>query len=298
MPRREPERRKQRERFRARRLGVTQHRHAFDAIAESEDRLNWIVEGDSWFAYPSRWLLFGPNSNLADQLFKRWVGTGKVNALCLAANGDTAQEMFSGSQLERMRSVLRRHGPAISAVLLSAGGNDLLGEAPFASIIRPAGAPRSIEDYLDLEALRGLFDRIEAAFDTLCMTVAEHAPAATVYAHSYDLAMPANRPATFFGGIRFTGPWMYPALHRQGVPEDQWLNIVAYLIEAYLALLGRVRARSAVAVEIVDLRGQLRPGNEDDWADEIHPSSEGFARLADALAGRLTTDFPALARRD
>lgn len=294
MPQREQLRRRRRERIRARRLGVTQHRHAFDAIVRSDDRLNWVVEGDSWFAYPRQWLLFGPNSNLIDQLFANWVGSGKVNALCLAANGDTAQDMFDGAQLSRLERVLDEHGGAISAVLLSAGGNDLLGREVFETLVRPNPAPQSIEGFLHLDRLEAVLDQVEQSFDRACASIAQRAPGATVYVHSYDIAKPADRPATFFGGIEFTGPWMFPALDEAQVPEDQWTPIVGYLIERFVQRLHLVQGRANVAVQIIDLRGQLVPGSEADWADEIHPSPEGFQKLAEVLLNRLEADFPRL----
>lgn len=294
MPQREQLRRHRRERIRARRLGVTQHRHAFDAIARSEDRLNWVVEGDSWFAYPRQWLLFGPNSNLVDQLFANWVGTGKVNALCMAANGDTAQEMFAGSQLAHLESVLDEHGARISAVLLSAGGNDLLDKKIFETLVKANPAPQSIEGYLHLDQLETLLTSVAQAFERVCAAIALRAPNATVYLHSYDIARPADRPATFFGGIEFTGPWMFPALVDAAVPEDQWTPIVAYLIEQFVQRLHRLQSGADLPVKIIELRGQLTPGSEADWADEIHPSPAGFKKLADVVLGQLRADFPGL----
>ena len=104
---------RQRKRLQAKVTGVTNNLDAFEWVAKNEDRINIVVEGDSWFAYPKEWLIFGPNSNVIDNIFARLTGKGLVNTLCIAANGHTAKEMLSGKQLQSLTQLLKKRGALI-----------------------------------------------------------------------------------------------------------------------------------------------------------------------------------------
>ncbi len=71
----------------------TRNFQEFDTMLEAfPERTNIIAEGDSWFAYPPEWFIYGEPSNLIDYLSK-YTRT-KANFLSLASNGDEAVAML------------------------------------------------------------------------------------------------------------------------------------------------------------------------------------------------------------
>src|ERR1041384_7734494 len=87
------------------------------SVKQFPKRLVLVTEGDSWFSYPL-------NSNIADYIEMM----SDFSILRLEHNGDEAREMFgAGSeQLKKLKYYLKNY--AVDALLLSAGGNDLVAE--------------------------------------------------------------------------------------------------------------------------------------------------------------------------
>ena len=71
------------------------------------NRLHMVAQGDSWFAYPKKWILAGKPSNLIDHL-STWT-KGKANFYSMASNGAEAVDMLSGKQKHEliMESLVR-----------------------------------------------------------------------------------------------------------------------------------------------------------------------------------------------
>ena len=74
------------------------------------DRLNIMAQGDSWFAYPPKWIINSTPSNLIDHLSK-WT-KGKTNFFTMASNGAEAVDMMSGKQKHELIDILRWHSKA------------------------------------------------------------------------------------------------------------------------------------------------------------------------------------------
>jgi len=49
-----------------------------------------VSEGDSWFAYPRKYILAGPNNNIIDHIVSAIKGKDKANLIRLASSGDEA----------------------------------------------------------------------------------------------------------------------------------------------------------------------------------------------------------------
>ena len=120
----------------------------------------------------------------------------------------------------------RRETQPPRAILLSAGGNDLLAAAlPVLLNHREAPGPQSINNTIRDELLA----RIETAYEAMLGVVTEYScryfdtSLIPVIVHGYDYPIPDGRkPSGFFlglaslFGVRIPGPWLQPAFIQRG----------------------------------------------------------------------------------
>jgi lysophospholipase L1-like esterase len=236
-------------------------------------------EGDSWFSYPG---LRG--GNLYSRLSRRYAR--EAASLQMAEPGDVIASIMQGCQHRLLREAFETH--RIDLLLYSGGGNDVVGD-DLRDLVKPASEPqagmparfvgmalpRVVSDHLSLRRFDHALQRIEAGFHTILDLRDRYRPGAVVVGHSYDYARPSGRG--FRVGSIARGPWLRPFFDEAGVPRERQQDLVVFLIDQFArALAGIVATRGNFIV--VDTRGTLR---DDEWADEIHPSAEGFARLVD-----------------
>lgn len=106
-----------------------------------------------------------------------------------------------------------------------------------------------------------------------------------IVTNTYDFPTPRNSPALFFGS-RVRGPWLM-----KGIDPAFWDPIVDRLINALVeTILGLATGRNAISnFHPVDTRGTVvraAPGTtkkSGDWRNEIHPSKEGYGKIAAKL---------------
>jgi len=253
-------------------------RRFLQRLQERPGRLRLGFEGDSWFSYPG---LRG--GNLHSRLSRRYARTAA--ALQMAEPGDEIASVLEGCQHELLREAFRTH--RLDVLLYSGGGNDVVGD-DLRDLVRPAGAspaqavptrfagrevPPSALAHLRLDALDHALQRIESGYHAILDLRDRWRPQCLVFGHTYDYARPSGRGLEI-AGIR-RGPWLRPFFDEAGAPRAVQRGLVVFLIDAFAAALaGVVAARRDFLV--IDCRGVLA---DDEWADEIHPSGEGFARL-------------------
>ena len=248
------------------------------SIKQFPKRLVIVTEGDSWFSYPL-------NVNIADCIEMM----NDFSFLRLEHNGDEARQiMGSGSeQLRKLKYYLKSY--PVEAVLMSAGGNDIVAEE--LKRILSARAPGATwQSAVKLDKLTTVLDDIVAAYERLLDARDALRPDCVVFAHSYAYFEPTGRKATGPFGLGSAGPWMKPVLVARGIdPATEGAQVSRYLVdELHARLQGLAAARKRFV--IVDTRSAL-PVDDVHWSDEIHPSGTGFRRRAQ--------DFwrPALARQ-
>jgi len=288
--------RRVRRRRRALQRGITTYVDAFRWVAnlKSKPRLNILVEGDSWFAYPRDWIFVGENSNLINNIFANLTGRGIVNTLCLAANGDTAQEMMTGAQLRKLTKLLRSLGGNLDLMLFSAGGNDVIGPDDLDPLLREFQTGFTALDCIDQAALTVKLTAIVGAYQTLLRRRDTHAPNMKVICHTYDILEPSDEGAEFFGGIEVAGPWLLPTLQAKGIPTELHVPIVRILLEAFRDKLLELETTTDNGFFVVDTQGTLRVGHGSDWLNEIHPTPSGFKRIGAKIYAKMREEFPQL----
>lgn len=259
-----------------------------------------LAEGDSWFTLGAI-----PSSNLLYELrLAKW-----SQVFNLAYPGDTIKhigDLTGNRDFKKYVSNARFNYPW-DALLLSGGGNDVIDAAP--SLIRrravgPAGEPDS---WIDGGALTRLLADIQAGYRALHAmwnSAASKSAGRPIVLHTYDYATPRNAPARFLGTVGVLGPWLYPAF--KGTATDIVLQqrianrLMDSLAEVLLALDGASGKPEALAnVHVVDTRNTLvmaNPadiGRSNDWLNEIHPTLDGYRKIANRLSAKLNSLMPA-----
>lgn len=261
------------------------------------NRLNIISDGDSWFAYPSEWMPIGGKTNLIDYISS--ATRGKANFLDIASNGDEAVDILSGKQKHKIIKLLRWHEKKpgkrpIDLLLISGGGNDVVGENDFERFIRSPYLPAytSARDCIFTDRLERKVEQVKLAYLELLDIRDHYSPDTVVLTHCYDFPYPSLRGAKFWGGIYKTASWMKPYMDAAGIPESMQRAVIS----EFMTALGD--CFQAVAVErsgfiVVDTRGTLKA--ESQWINEIHPTSSGFKLIAHEMIEAMKDVFPELA---
>jgi lysophospholipase L1-like esterase len=255
-------------------------RRARGILNRSEFKL--LAKGDSWFSSGSF-----PVCNMLQQMqFSR-----SVCILNLAIPGDTAAAMSERVQNWRDEfsfQVAAPDAPRWDAILMSAGGNDLIDALP--QLIRGGINSKRASDYVDPDALYALEQGIVASYSRVVgFRDRKSSPnrGVPIFVHTYDYAMPSCAPARIYDLIAVDGPWLSPRMRE--VPHPMWAALSRYLIDRVAQSLRSLEAILPNLV-VVDTRGMLRGvepdtrGRSGDWQNEIHPSHAGYRKLAPRFA--------------
>ena len=258
-----------------------------------------FCEGDSWLSTPLSmnaldWLVLPNEEDEAAgvPLF------GSGGLFFRGENsGDLATEIFTAKKVRDL--VDWYDGFAFDAVLLSAGGNDFVGDylkklfAKAGTMSAAAAFDRVVDD--------GRFDAVLAAYRRLLTAFVKARPSTPILGHTYDypvrLGTPAVTTVATLGvaalAKKRVGPWIQPHVAHVLTPAAQ-LDFAKRLIDGFEArVLDKLRTEFAGNFSYVDLRGTLRP---EDWFDEMHPTEAGFRIVADRLRGQLVPLLPAAKR--
>ncbi|MEM5542643.1 N-acetylmuramoyl-L-alanine amidase [Sulfitobacter sp. AS92] len=214
-----------------------------------------VSEGDSWFQYPIK---------LKD-VIDVFMAQDDFAVLSLDAAGDLVEHM----------AVRREYHGALSesgapVMLLSGGGNDLLGDGRLEQLLLPYADGASAEDLVDAAALEGAVAHILGYYRHILTDVAQNHPQVMVFGHGYDTPFPIE-------GARYFGQPFADA----GIPLDIGRDVIRVISAAFAEAL-RTLEDAFDNYRFVDLTGTV--GNHrNSWDDELHPENAGFARAAAPL---------------
>jgi lysophospholipase L1-like esterase len=116
-----------------------------------------------------------------------------------------------------------------------------------------------------------------------------------VIVHGYDYPTPRNAPARFLT-VRVLGPWLQRAYDEMGIDAAVRVPLTDFLVDV-LAEAIKVMAMGPTAlpqVYFVETRHSLEraavgsTGTSGDWLNEIHPSHEGYRKIAARISATLT----------
>lgn len=244
-----------------------------------------VAEGDSWFDYPFHDVL----RILEDQY--------GYDIESVAHKGDRVEEMaYAGGQLEeftrRIEKTLRS-GCIPKAILLSGGGNDIAGDE-FGMLLNHAasaiaGLNKSVIDGVINQRIKVAYVTIISKITAVCQLRIGHS--LPIIVHGYDHPVPDGRG--FLGGWWFLpGPWLEPGFREKGYDQlQQRIGIARELIDSFNQMMTEIASLPEFAhVHYIDLRGTLSAAAnyKDDWANELHPSEEGFKKVSSKFAKTLS----------
>lgn len=226
-----------------------------------------VSEGDSWFS----------RSDVVGKLDRGPAGGQREWALLrLERNGDEILTILSGSQRVRLREVFSAQ--PVDALLLSAGGNDLIGPDLFA-LLRPWKAGMAPQDAVAYSRFERRLRQISDCWRELLDLLADAGQSTRVFVNSYDYAIPSDRPVRLlWGALTVAGPWMKPAFEARRIPQRQRAGIVKLLIDGFCAALDAVAAESRGVGRLIRVETRGAVGTY--WRDEIHPNARGATRVA------------------
>ena len=236
-----------------------------------------VAEGDSWFAYPRKWLFAGKPNNIINYL----KNLERFNLLHLASNGDEAVNMLAGESKVKLLKSIHRH--PVDFLLFSGGGNDIVGRWDFDYFLKRNVQSDDFADYLYKGRLNRRIRQVAHAYEDLIEYCNEYSlnKDIRIITHTYDYLIPNPRGAEFFGGLFKVNrgqSWIYPHLIDKAVPVQHHAPLVRYLIDRLADSLMKLEARYPDRLVVADTRGTIDPDNG--WLNEIHPKPGGFKRLA------------------
>lgn len=247
--------------------------------------LTIAATGDSWFDYPLDGEAPGVSTDVIAQLRHKlaW-GTVIRN---LAHHGDATSEILGTTKRARFAGILT---PATDAILFSGGGDDMVGDQ-FRFWLNDAASGSGPVNTAAFNLILGVVTTGLRDLVALRDSVNKDIP---IFLHSYDFAYPNNKDVDILDVID-EGPWLYPSLHQRGwMPDTSPASVAAgyQIVKAMLSAFNDVVVNFAIStpnVIMVDTQGTL--SSEAQWANELHPTPEGFSLIADKFVSALADRF-------
>jgi lysophospholipase L1-like esterase len=221
-------------------------------IKDEPDAVRIISEGDSWFQHPHPKVL-----DIVDQLSNHYP------VYCIGAAGDTVRNMFyEGEFLQAMKD----ESPKI--FLISGGGNDILGDS-FRNYLNDAwdaGEPGKLPERFLKENFQRELESIGNIYRVLFEKLKDKP--IDVIVHGYDYVIPLD-----VNDKGWVGRYM---IEKRIENKADRRAVINYMMDRFNEKLSSI-ASEYPNVHYIDLRKTVR---DDQWFDEIHPTSDGFQDLA------------------
>ena len=265
--------------------------HLKDYLQRVEDfpaRKNVFTIGDSWFQYPLRLFPDLQTRLSADACFGR-----RANILDDSSPGRDAKDVSKHIALWRdVAGVLHDRGRPFAAILLSLGGNDVIGR-DFEKHLRDGSGvsradwpwnddvPALVRRWLNLVALRQTFEDVADAYLKIVALRDAFASGATIVTHTYASVTPMDSPYKF-AGLR-AGPWIWKYGHKRGIADADQKILVDWLLESFANRLEALAQQTSDPARFIVLDTRRELPDPAEWDNEIHPKGAGFVHLADAF---------------
>lgn len=229
-------------------------------VSEGDPRPIIMAEGDSWFQYPMRL------DDTVDHL------SANYTIYCMSGAGDELRRIVEALEfVDLWRNLHDVRRLKVRALLLSAGGNDIVG-AEFSKILRPFAPGRAARDCIDALAWKRKSDELLAGYRRAFAAVRKLDASIPILFHAYDYANPLPRQG--LGWPR--DGWLGEPMRARGYADGPLqAEIVKELLEE-VNIAFRGLAAEEPGVHFVDNRGVVRGR----WFDELHPTDEGFSDVA------------------
>ena len=243
-----------------------------------------VALGDSWFDYPFHDVLKSLDHSYGYDIESA------------AHRGDRIESMaYTGGQVDQFAYCLEKvlnHGIEPKAVLLSGGGNDIVAD-DFGMLINSALSPiagwnTGIVNGIIGERVFISYYCLITQINAVCMDRLNHV--LPIVIHGYDYMVPDGR-GVLGGWGPLPGPWLKPGFHDKSF-NDLPANLLLMhdLIDTLNTTMSAIASDGGLGdVRYLDLRGTLNSdltakAYKSSWANELHPSADGFEALAASFA--------------
>jgi hypothetical protein len=237
--------------------------------------LNILAHGDSWFDYPLS----------ADVIDFLRADPSRPEILCLAHYGDASTTALGVTKRQQLiDNLTATPNGAFDALLFSGGGDDIAGDQ-FCLWVRPFDPSNPDPTHgIDNARLWDLMQVVQAAYVDLIGVCKAIQPECILFLHAYDFAQPNGVPACW------VGPWLKPSLDFRGWTDPALAaQLVKNVLLAFDSMLTQLESDYKNVV-YVRTQGTLNPKTE--WANEVHPTEPGFAKIAARFRDALSATFP------
>ena len=223
-----------------------------------------IAEGDSWFLYPIR------VKDTIDYIMEEW----PVKSLAWA--GDTLENYKkSGELLKAVQEEAKLNKPMY--VLISGGGNDIIGPELKFLLKKKVKSPASPSKYLNRK-YKTQMNKLQKLYQYFFDTLSEEKFVEKIIVHGYDYIRTDHAKMVNKDG------WVNKYMESVGIAKaSERKKIIRYLINEFNKSLKDL-AKQYPKVTYVDLRKSI---DADEWYDEIHPDDRGFRKVADRFLEEL-----------
>ncbi len=243
-----------------------------------------LAQGDSWFDYPLGGCLpFVQRTDMIALLPADLpAGSSLVNLAHYGlATTDELGLSRQGDMISAVRNAANWADGKPDVILFSGGGNDICGDQ---FLIYLDYADQAGSTGIDPERFEDRLASVRASYLELFLFRDRYAKGAPIVGHAYDFAIPSGVPAA--PGV---GPWLAPSLTRVG-RLAQGRAIVRDALTRFCAMLADFEKDTSRNFHLARTQGLLA---DDEWANELHPTPAGFAKMAKALAAAIAKALPA-----
>lgn len=214
-----------------------------------------VAEGDSWFLYPKP----GVRDTL-DYIMDHY------RLLSLADAGDEIADYVANKEL--LEAVLREEP---DYVLISGGGNDILGEEVIDILKDNVKDGKKAEDFLKMDVFREKLEALRNAYVMFFEKILALRPGVRIFIHGYDYVRSDPDTRTIKNG------WANRYMIAKGMddPKDRKV-VISFLVDSFNDMLAGFDTKYD-HVTYVNHRGTV---GVDEWMDEIHPNNTGYGKVA------------------
>jgi len=239
-------------------------------LKRGDSRKVLLSEGDSWFQFPKF---------LKDTI--DWL-TEDFNIYSLGAAGDTLMNMLSESEYWDQLQELDEDDVEVHAMLLSAGGNDIVGEN-LKNLLIDYFPGASAAELLHTETVSRKFQQLENDYESIFerLELTDNYKNLPVLFHGYNYAIPLPDQGS---NIPPLDGWLGAPMRERGILDlDIQKEIITILMEEINTRFEALANKFPNAT-FVDNRN-LFP--DELWHDELHPDDDGFKLVAENFKSHL-----------
>jgi len=241
-------------------------------LEDRDSRPILLAEGDSWFQYPV-WL-----DDVIDHLSDHY------NIMCLSAAGDLLEEMVEDGEIWDYLEGLRDDGHTVRALLLSGGGNDIVGDS-LKELLNPHDGSEDAAAHINQAMVAEAFGAIEAGYRAIFRRVRDTFPDLPILIHGYDYAQPLPEQGS---NIPPLDGWLGEPMRDLNIPDGPLqaaiIHILINRINDIFAGLDQDADTGVAGVHYVNNRNTVQGR----WHDEMHPLDEGFGDVAGKFRQKLS----------